>query len=127
MLPSLNSPTVIIPAAQVKWLAEQADTVLSAAETQRELLQTDYSLLDPRITHHGFQEVTIRRDLTRAIGGLIPEIENELHESVAQYWGNESQEWTEVCVLKTAQRIVTRTSNRVFVGLPLCMLLISYH
>jgi hypothetical protein len=87
---------------------------------QQDLLQTDWSLLDPKVTRHGYQEMCIRRDLTRSIGGLIPDIEVELQESVVDLWGDDTESWNDVCVSEKIMKVVARISNQVFVGLPLC-------
>lgn len=120
MLPMIDAASCIVPVTQIKWLLDQPDDVLSAAAMQRESIQADYSLLDPNITQHDYQAITIKRDLTRSIGDLIPEIEDELNWGADRYWGKDTENWHEICVMKTTQRIVTRTANRVFVGLPLC-------
>jgi hypothetical protein len=120
MLPGFDAHSVIIPGSQIKWLIDQPDNVLSATAMQMDAIQTDYSFLDPDIVRHNLQEPTIRRDLTRAIGGLIPEIEEELNVGADLLWGTDTEKWKTVCVFETMQRIITRTSNRVFIGLPLC-------
>jgi hypothetical protein len=101
VLPGFDQHSVIVPGSQIKWLTDQPDDVLSAAAMQRDSIQTDYSLLDPAIARHNFQEVCIRRDLTRSLGGLIPEIEEELNVSADKYWGTDGNGWNDVCVYGT--------------------------
>lgn len=120
MLPGFDAHSVIVPGSQIKWLVDQPDNVLSATAMQLDAIQTDYSMLDPDIARKNFQEIIIRRDLTRSVATLIPEIEEELNLGADQYWGTDTENWSDVGVLETMQRIVTRTSNRVFVGAPLC-------
>lgn len=120
MLPGFDAHSVIVPGSQIKWLVDQPDNVLSATAMQLDAVQTDYSMLDPDIARKNFQEIIIRRDLTRSVGNLIPEIEEELNLGADQYWGNDTKNWNDVGVFETMQRIVTRTSNRIFVGAPLC-------
>lgn len=120
MLPGIDAHSVIIPGADIKWLLDQPDNVLSAQAMQRELIQSDHSFLDPDIARNTYQEVTIRRDLTRSIGDLIPDIEDELNLGADKYWGVDTHNWNEINVMDTVRKMVTRTSNRIFVGTSLC-------
>jgi hypothetical protein len=112
---------VVIPASQVKWMAEQPQDVLSAHKWNREVVQTDWTLLDRTLARNPLHDPVIRRDLTRNLGSLIPDVEEELNFGVDQFWGSDTENWTEVGVFDTMMEIVARTSNRIFVGLPLCM------
>jgi hypothetical protein len=81
---------------------------------------TDYVLLDPKMARNPIQEVIVRRHLTRSLGSLISEIEEELAVGVTRYWGHDTENWAEVEVFSTMNKVVARASNRIFVGLPLC-------
>lgn len=122
ILPSFDRAMVLVPKSQVKWVADQADDVLNAGAMQNEVLQTDWSLLDSTIARNPIHEIPIRRDLTRSLGTLIPDIDEELTVGVDEYWGKDTENWVDVGVFTTMMKIVSRTSNRIFVGLPLCML-----
>jgi hypothetical protein len=111
---------VILPGSQVKWIVDQADSVLSAQQAQLDSLLTDYTLLDPSMARNPIQEIIVRRHLTRSLGSLIEEIEEELAVGVTRYWGKDTESWTEVPVFDTMNNVVARASNRIFVGLPLC-------
>lgn len=111
---------VILPGSQVKWIVDQADSVLSAPQAQRDSLLTDYVLLDPAMARNPIQEIIVRRHLTRSLGSLIEEIEEELAVGVTHYWGKDTESWTEIPVFDTMNKVVARASNRIFVGLPLC-------
>lgn len=101
-------------------MAEQPQDVLSAHKWNREVVQTDWTLLDRTLARNPLHDPVIRRDLTRNLGSLIPEVEEELNFGVDQFWGSDTENWTEVGVFDTMMQIVARTSNRIFVGLPLC-------
>jgi hypothetical protein len=49
------------------------------------------------------------------------DIMDELTASFDETWGLDTEEWKTVPVFENMRTIVARTSNRVFVGLPLCM------
>ncbi|KAK2461616.1 hypothetical protein APHAL10511_006079 [Amanita phalloides] len=58
--------------------------------------------------------------LTRNIHFILPEICDEFSLAIREYIPSAEQGWTPVLVLETMARIVTRVSNRAFVGAPLC-------
>ncbi|KAL2065895.1 hypothetical protein VTL71DRAFT_3565 [Oculimacula yallundae] len=120
ILPGFDRSMILVPSSQIKWITDQAEHVLNAKEMQREVLQTDHTLLDPSLAINPLHEVTIRRDLTRYLGALIPDIEEELIVGVDELWGTDTENWRDVAVFPTTMKIVARTSNRIFVGLPLC-------
>ena len=80
----------------------------------------------------------VSSQLTRNIGALYPEIKDEISTAfhdVLDLTGNgehpalilvhyyecvEQPEWKSVPGLNSVQKVVCRTSNRAFVGLPLC-------
>jgi hypothetical protein len=76
--------------------------------------------MDPSMARNPIQEIIVRRHLTRSLGSLIEEIEEELAVGVTHYWGKDAESWTEVPVFDTMNKVVARASNRIFVGLPLC-------
>ena len=88
---------------------------------QKDTLQTNRTLLDETIVEDVIHEIPIRRDLTRQLGALIPDIEDELAIGIEEYWGTDTESWKEVGVFETMMKVVSRTSNRVFIGAPLCM------
>ncbi|PMD30345.1 cytochrome P450 [Hyaloscypha variabilis F] len=120
IIPRFDKSMVILPGSQVKWIVDQADSVLSAPQAQRDSLLTDYVLLDPAMARNPIQEVIIRRHLTRSLGSLIEEIEEELAVGVTHYWGTDTDNWTDVGVCDTMAKVVARASNRIFVGPSLC-------
>ncbi len=110
----------MIPPSQIAWLLAQPDHILNTKEVHADALQSDYTLLHPRIVRHPIHEEVIRRDLTRQLGSLAMEIMDELGSGFDQYWGLDTENWKEACVYENMMRFIARTSNRIFVGLPLC-------
>ncbi|KAF5315413.1 hypothetical protein D9619_007343 [Psilocybe cf. subviscida] len=68
-----------------------------------------------------FHIPVVRTPLTRALAARFPEIKDEI---IAAFNDNipptDTKEWTSYHALPTIMHIVARTSNRLFVGLPLC-------
>ncbi|KAE8444351.1 hypothetical protein EG329_000661 [Mollisiaceae sp. DMI_Dod_QoI] len=120
ILPCFDRAMILVPSSHVKWIADQADNVLNAGAMQIEVLQSDWTLLDPTMARNPIHEILIRRDLTRSLGSLIPDIEEELNVSVDESWGKDTDNWVEVGAFNTMMKVIARTSNRIFVGLPLC-------
>ncbi|KAF4631039.1 hypothetical protein G7Y89_g7099 [Cudoniella acicularis] len=102
ILPGIDHSLLLIPASRVKWIVNQADSALDSAAMQKEL------------------EGNIRRDLTRSLPSLIPEIIDELEGAIDDGWVCDTDKWNDVVVFETMLKVVAITSNRVFIGLPLC-------
>ncbi|KIL65013.1 hypothetical protein M378DRAFT_77528, partial [Amanita muscaria Koide BX008] len=95
-----------------------SDDYLSAAEAFRETLHSDLTLGAETFQNLYHLEV-IKLPLTRNIGPGFADIKDEIvtafNDSISKY-----TEWTTVIAYPTMMDIVCRTSNRMFVGLPLC-------
>ena len=113
-------PQVIIPPSEIPWLLEQPDNVLSVNELHHDILAGDYNFISPKILKQPYHEHVIIRNLPRRIGALIPDIWNELSDSIDEGWGTDTENWKEVCVFESMMQIIARVSNRVLVGMPLC-------
>ncbi|KAI9465948.1 cytochrome P450, partial [Lactarius psammicola] len=96
------------------------DNVLSITASAIELLQAEYTLdlLDMDTDYH---TDVIRSKLTRNIDVTFKEVRDELVRSldvsIPLIW---NVDWVKVPVIETMQRVVSATTNRVFVGTPLC-------
>ncbi len=104
ILPCFDRAMILVPSSHVTWIADQADSVLNAGAMQIEVLQSDWTLLDPSMARNPIHEILIRRDLTRSLGSLIPDIEEELNVSVDEYWGKDTDNWVEVGAFNTIMR-----------------------
>lgn len=104
-------------------------------------IQTKYTL-GLRVVHNPYHVAVVRSQLTRNIEVLYPAIRDEIvtsFDDILNLSGNGQKfysintchtliqkhlEWKSVPALSVIEKIVCRASNRAFVGLPLCMLLI---
>lgn len=84
------------------------------------MLQPTYAFLCSDIEHRPTHETIIRRDLTRQLGVLVDDVMEEIIAGFDRFWGNDTEDWKQVNVYDTVEQIIARTSNRVFIGLPLC-------
>lgn len=119
-MPELNDTQVILPISLGQWLVDQPDSVLSSSARQNDFLQSKYTFPVPRMAENPHHAHVIKTDLTRKLNTLSEEIWEELGNGFDAYWGTDTQEWKEVNVFTTMIQIVTRTSNRVFVGKDTC-------
>ncbi|KAI9806379.1 MAG: hypothetical protein M1825_006494 [Sarcosagium campestre] len=113
-------PHVVIPPADIPWFLDLPDNVVSALEAQVSSLQADYTLLDSKLVVNPLHAHVVRRDLTRQLGSMIVDIMDELSASFDLTWGTDTEGWKEICLWDNMIDIIARTSNRVFVGKPLC-------
>ncbi|KAJ7936088.1 cytochrome P450 [Mycena leptocephala] len=95
------------------------DTELSAEDAINEIFQIDYTMgadlrTDPY--HVGVIRGALTRNLARQFGDVRDEVSCAFDDVLAL----EGAEWKEIPVYAAMLDIVCRTSNRLFVGLPLC-------
>ncbi|KAF8555102.1 cytochrome P450 [Imleria badia] len=95
------------------------DDTLSLQDALNDELQAEYTL-GPEIQHNPYHVSIVRSQLTRNLGALHPEIRNEIVTAFDDVLDLKGNEWKNVPALSSVQKVVCRTSNRVFVGLPLC-------
>jgi len=114
-----GKPEVIIPPSEIPWLLEQPDSVLSVNELHHDILAGDYNFTG-NIIKQPYHEHVVLRNLPRRIGSLVPDIWEELTDSIDDQWGTDTENWRDVCVFETMMNTIARISNRVLVGMPLC-------
>jgi hypothetical protein len=113
---------VVLPRSDVPWLLSQPDNILNANVVQKEFIASEYTILHEELLKQTTENQVVRRELTRRIATLTAEINDELQASFDDQWGKDTENWKKVNVYDTIAMIVARTTNRIFVGLPLCKL-----
>ncbi|KAF8844182.1 cytochrome P450 [Paxillus ammoniavirescens] len=112
--------TVVVSGPQlVEEVRKASDDELSFAEAANENLKFEYTL-GHDIHYNPFHIPIIRSQLTRNLGILYPDIRDEVVVAFEETLDLQDNEWKSVPALRTVQKVVCRTSNRIFVGLPLC-------
>lgn len=114
-----QTPMVILPPKDIQWIITQPESVLSAQEMHRSELQSDWVFLNQNIVQNPIHEHVIRQNMVRNLNDFTDPVMDELRQCFEDYWGN-STEWQEVTVWDSMLKFFSRTSNRMFVGLPLC-------
>ena len=110
----------MVPKEHLRWMVKQPETVLSARLPQVGRFAIEYLVPGLDVNHDLFMMDVIRKDLTRNLGRLQPSIYQDISESIDELMGIDTDNWREVCLWETMQKTVFKSTNRVFVGLPLC-------
>jgi hypothetical protein len=102
------------------WLLQQPDNVLDQTQINRDFLQADYTMLHPKVVTDTVHKDVIQKVLTRRIGEFTGDVLEEVDFAFRKAWGVDTKEWTTVIAYDTMSEVISRISNRVLVGLPLC-------
>ncbi|KAF9533018.1 cytochrome P450 [Crepidotus variabilis] len=94
------------------------ESVLSASTALREGLQTDHTV-GPHMFDNDYHIAIVRSQLTRSLPRLVPEVHDELIEAFKDYIPL-TEDWSTVQAYNIVAKLVSRASNRIFVGVPLC-------
>lgn len=83
------------------------------------MLQGDYAFTDKYLLETVFHEKVIHKNLARRLDSVIPAIHDEVISCLDDTWGFDT-EWRDIPVWDNMMEIISRLSNRMFIGLPLC-------
>ena len=120
-MPNLSfHPEVMLPASHIPWLLSQPDGVMDLHEVIQDSLSFGLGSPHDAVLANPFHDTIIKQELSKNLGAITIDVVEELSDSIDDLWGKDTENWNEVCVWDTMQQIVARTSNRIFVGLPLC-------
>ncbi|KAH8828951.1 cytochrome P450 [Flagelloscypha sp. PMI_526] len=95
-----------------------ADDELSFIDAANEGLQAEFTL-GPEIAWDPYHVATVRGPLTRNLTTIYPEMREETVASATDHIPL-SEDWVEVPAMEGLMKMVSRISNRMIVGLPLC-------
>ncbi|KAK5653359.1 hypothetical protein OQA88_9051 [Cercophora sp. LCS_1] len=108
---------IVIPQSQAAWLLEFPDRLVSAKAAHADVLYNDYQLLG--IDDH-LSITSVHRHLPRNLVGLLPGIQDEVHESIDAALGLDTENWKTVNIWEAWLAIVPRVTNRMVVGEEYC-------
>ncbi|KAJ6534180.1 cytochrome P450 [Mycena capillaripes] len=100
-------------------IAAAPEHILSFQEAAADSLQIDWTM-GPQITKNHYHVSAVRGQLTRNLGRCFPQVRDEIIHLFDHVLGLDDKEWKLIKVLPTTMQVLARTSNRLFVGLPLC-------
>ncbi|OCH95707.1 cytochrome P450 [Obba rivulosa] len=103
----------------IEELRRYPDDQASFDLASQELLQIKYTF-GPEALDDQYHIDVIREKLSRNLGTLLPDVQDEIQHAFDHLIRTEGDEWTSVHVLPIMIQIVARASNRIFVGVPYC-------
>ncbi|KAK0672033.1 cytochrome P450 [Cercophora samala] len=114
---SLSRPSeIVVPKSQTAWMLEQPDRVLSTKEAHNDTLFNHYQFgIDDE-----FPVRTLHKHLARNLVSLLPGIQDEVHASINDVYGTDTENWKTLNIWDSLIGIVSRVTNRILVGDPLC-------
>jgi cytochrome P450 len=99
------------------WLLEMPDRVVSTLEAHDDVLFNKYNFLG---VDSGYMISVVHKHLARNLPGLIPGIQEEVHDALDEVFGTDTEGWKSVNLWEAWLGIVPRVTNRVLVGAPIC-------
>lgn len=57
----------------------------------------------------------VRKDLTRNLGRLQPDLFSDIKESIDDTFGMDTRNWNEICLFEAMQKTIFKSTIRVFV------------
>jgi cytochrome P450 len=104
----------------MKWLLDQPDHVLNQRQVNNEFLHAKRTMLHPNVPRDTVHGHIIRRELTKDIDNFVGAMAEESLYALSINWGTNTHGWTEISGYHALLDIISRISNRVLVGFPLC-------
>ncbi|KAI0280021.1 cytochrome P450 [Russula aff. rugulosa BPL654] len=95
------------------------DDVLSVRETRNIFLQLKY-LRCPLNPEDEYSTEIIRSKFSRDVASIFEQVRGELAMAIDDLIPTNGYEWVKVPFPETISRVICRTTNRIFVGVPLC-------
>lgn len=114
-----DGPVAIIPKSIISWLFNQPDpAIVSIKASILEALKAEHTIKPNIVREHiHVHEELIKRDLTRNLDSVMGDITEELELSLNDVLGSHMENWKEITVCESVRKVLTRATNRVFVGL----------
>ncbi|KIJ13823.1 hypothetical protein PAXINDRAFT_170142 [Paxillus involutus ATCC 200175] len=103
----------------VEDVSKASEDELSLLEAANEDFKLEY-MVGHDVYHNPYQIPIIRSQLVRNLEILYPDIRDEIVTAFEETLDLRGNEWKSVPAFQTIRKVVCRTSNRIFVGLPLC-------
>ncbi|KAI5118676.1 hypothetical protein M0805_003613 [Coniferiporia weirii] len=119
-VPGLERWTVIINKSElVEEIRKAPDDKISFTQAIGELIAAPWTVGSHTIENHYHLEI-IRSQLTRCLTSRFSDVSDEIAHAFEDLVGTKGDEWIAVPALRVVRSVVCRTSNRIFIGLPLC-------
>ncbi|KAG6331576.1 hypothetical protein ID866_7513 [Astraeus odoratus] len=116
---TLRGWIVILNREHLEDIASKYQAELSLDESTNNAFKVKYTF-GSGVHHDRYHHSIIQSHLNRNLASLCPDIKEEMVNAFSEILGITENEWKTVPAFESVRQIVSRTSNRVFVGLPLC-------
>ncbi|KAF8745079.1 hypothetical protein AX14_010551 [Amanita brunnescens Koide BX004] len=118
---TLNRWIVVVCGTKfIEELRKAPDTDISSEEAVNDVLQISYTL-GKEVASDPYHVHVLSTQLTRNLHAILPEIRDEMSLAIQDYIPSTAEQgWVTVPALETMAQIITRVTNRAFVGAPLC-------
>ncbi|KAL4076614.1 cytochrome P450 [Scleroderma yunnanense] len=119
-IPTLSNWMVIVSGNKlIEEVKRAPEEHLSAVEAINDAFQIAFTIGE-EVARNPYHFAIIKTSLTRQLTGLFPSIDDEITLTLSEVFGSEDNEWENVVAFDAIRKVVSRASNRVFVGLSLC-------
>ncbi|KAK0617305.1 cytochrome P450 [Immersiella caudata] len=108
---------IVVPRSQTSWLLEFPDRDVSSQEAHDDLLHGHFQFLK---TNDHFPITTLHKHLARNLVGLLPGIQEDVHECIDKTFGTDTENWKTLNLWEAWLSIVPQVTNRVLVGKETC-------
>ncbi|KAF5372482.1 hypothetical protein D9758_005286 [Tetrapyrgos nigripes] len=120
-IPMVNGWHVIVSGLKlIEEIKSASDEYMSLRFAADNFLQAYWQLGDYRHEPDFYLINAVRNKVTRDIAPSFEDVQDEIQAAFSDEIHIKGEEWVPVRVNKTSIRVISRTSNRLFVGLPLC-------
>ncbi|KAI1795280.1 cytochrome P450 [Ganoderma leucocontextum] len=121
-IPLLDKWVVVICGSKmIEDVRKRPDDELSTYAGIREFSQTAYTAGPEMLADTGHESSTIiKENLTRGIPGFAPTVAEEVQCTLQEYISSGDGDWAAVNAWDLMRNVITRSTSRIFVGLPLC-------
>ncbi|KAI6126998.1 cytochrome P450 [Pisolithus sp. B1] len=119
-IPMLHNWIVVVSGTKLLDEVRMApEDQLSAIEGANDFFKTAFTM-GHRVANEPYHLAIIKTQLTRKLPTLCPIIEDEVSVTLSEMFSSQDDEWKAVVALQAIQEVISRTMNRIFVGIPLC-------
>ena len=110
----------MIPPEHLGWFVEQPESIVAARGAQVGRFALPYLVPTLNFHHDMYMAETLRKELTRNLPKVQPDVFHDMRESVEATLGTDYDSWKEMPLFDTMSVVVFKSISRVLLGQPLC-------
>lgn len=113
-------PQVMVPPEYTKWVTDQPDNILAGHKPLRDIVAMPYLIPNMDIKHDAYIMDVIRKEVTRNLSMIQPDIIQDMRGRIDGLFGTDTESLRDISLYTIVEDILFKSSNRMFVGEPLC-------